>query len=131
MRHLDTCIVIAYLNGNQVLAEKLKFYLPDLAISSVVFGELLYGAKASARSSENLKNLGRFLQLVSIADYDRRSAESYSEIRLSLRQQGRPSGEADMMIAAIAIADNAVLVTDNVKHFQQIENLTIENWLRG
>lgn len=54
MRHLDTCIVIAYLNGNQAIAEKLKSHLPDVAISSVVLGELLYGAGASARSSENL-----------------------------------------------------------------------------
>jgi tRNA(fMet)-specific endonuclease VapC len=130
MRHLDTCIVIVFLNGNQAVAERVKFHLPDLAISSIVLGELLYGAKASARSPENLNNLGRFLQLVSIADYDRRSAEAYSQIRLSLRQKGRPSGEADMLIAAAAIADNAVLVTDNVKHFQHIENLKIENWLR-
>jgi len=130
MRHLDTCIVIAFLNGNQTVAERMKFHLPDLSISSIVLGELLYGAKASARSAENLNNLGRFIQLVSIADYDRRSAETYSQIRLSLRQKGRPSGEADMLIAAAALADNAVLVTDNVKHFQHIENLKIENWLR-
>ena len=60
MRHLDTCIIIAYLNGNQLIAEKLKLYLPDVAVSSVVLGELLYGARASAGINENLKNLKRF-----------------------------------------------------------------------
>jgi tRNA(fMet)-specific endonuclease VapC len=130
MRHLDTCIVIAYLNGNQTVADKLKFYFPDIAISSIVLGELLYGARASARSEENLKNLERFLWLVKISDYDRESAELYSRIRLSLRRKGRPSGEADMLIAATALAGNAILVTDNTKHFEHVENIRLENWLR-
>ncbi len=127
--HLDTCIVIACLNGSRTIAEKLKSHLPDIAVSSVVLGELLYGARASARSSENLRNLRRFLRLVDIIDYDRKSADAYSGIRLSLRRKGRPSGEADMMIAAIALADNAILVTDNTKHFRHVENLRLENWL--
>ena len=130
MYHLDTCIVIAYLNGNRKIADRLKFHFPDIAISSVVWGELLYGARASARSEENLKNLEKFLLLVNISDYDRESAEMYSRIRLSLKQKGRPSGEADMMIAATALADNAILVTDNTKHFQHVENIRLENWLR-
>jgi tRNA(fMet)-specific endonuclease VapC len=130
MRHLDTCIVIACLNGNRAVAEHLKRHLHELAISSVVLGELLYGARASARSTENLNNLAKFLQLVSIAEYDRKSADFYSRIRLQLRQQGRPSGEADMMIAATALAESAILVTDNIKHFKHIENLCIENWLQ-
>jgi len=129
-RHLDTCIVIAYLNGNQTIAKKLKLHLPDVAISSIVLGELLYGARASARSAENFRNLEKFVQLVHISDYNKKSADSYSRIRLSLRQKGRPSGEADMMIAAIALANNAIFVTDNTKHFQHTENLRLENWLK-
>lgn len=130
MRHLDTCIVIACLNGNRTVAEKLKSHLPDVAISSVVLGELFYGARASARSSENLRNLRKFLRLADILDYNQKSADAYSRIRLSLRRKGCPSGEADMMIAAIALADSAILVTDNTKHFRYVENLRLENWLR-
>ncbi len=131
MRHLDTCIVFAYLNGNQTVAARLKSHLPDVAISSIVLGELLYGARASARSTENLQNLKTFAQLVDIVDFNQQSADSYSRIRLSLRQKGRPSGETDMLIAAIAVANNAIFVTDNTKHFQHIEDLRLENWLRG
>ncbi len=98
IRHLDTCIVIAYLNGNQEVAEKLKLYLPDITISSFVLGELLYGARASARSSENLEKLMEFRQFVDIADFDERSADYYSKIRFSLRKKGRPIGEADMFL---------------------------------
>ena len=120
MRHLDTCIVISYLNGSQTIAEKLKSHLPDVAISSIVLGELLYGARASARSSENLRSLRKFLQLVDIFDFNQKSADSYSRLRLSLRKKGRPSGEADMLIAAIAMANKATLVSDNTNHFKYI-----------
>jgi len=108
----------------------MKSHLPDIAISSLVLGELLYGARASARSSENLERLKEFVKVVDIVDYDEKSAEAYSKIRLSLKQKGRPIGEADMLIASVAIANSAILVTDNIKHFEQIENLKLENWLR-
>ncbi|MCK5720664.1 MAG: type II toxin-antitoxin system VapC family toxin [Thiomargarita sp.] len=128
--HLDTCIVIAYLNGNQTVAKKLKLHLPNITISSLVWGELLYGARASARSLENIKKLQQFKQLVNIANFDEKSADFYSQIRLYLRKKGRPIGETDMLIAAIALATNAVLVTDNTKHFENIEDLILDNWLQ-
>lgn len=129
MRHLDTNIVVAFLNGNKVVATKLKAHLPDVAISSLVLAELLYGARASARAEENIKSLKQFLQIVAIADFDQPSAEAYSQIRLSLRQKGRPTGEIDTLIAANAVANNAVLVTHNTKHFENIDGLPLENWL--
>ena len=108
--------MISFLNGNQDVAAKLKHHLPEIAVSSVVFGELLYGARAPARSSENVDKLTQFRQIVLIADFNEKSAEFYSKIRLSLHPKGRPTGEADMM--------------NNIKHFENIENLNMENWLR-
>ncbi len=129
MRHLDTNIVIAYLNGNQTVAAHLKPYLPEVGISSLVLAELLYGARASVRASENIERVWQFLQLVSVADFDQASAEAYSHLRLSLRQKGRPTSEVDALIAAVALANEAVLVTHNIKHFENIEALTLEDWL--
>jgi tRNA(fMet)-specific endonuclease VapC len=129
MRHLDTNIVIAYLNGNRTVATQLKAYQPEVAISSLVLAELLYGARASARVAENLARLEQFLQIVEVADFDRASAEAYSRIRLALRQKGRPTGEIDTLIAAVALANEAVLVTHNTKHFENIEELSLEDWL--
>ncbi|MCP4178455.1 MAG: type II toxin-antitoxin system VapC family toxin [bacterium] len=88
---------------------------------------MLYGARASARSSENFEKLMEFRQLVDIVNFDERSADYYSKIRFSLRKKGRPVGEADMLIAAIALADNAILVTDNTRHFENIDDLSLEN----
>ena len=122
--------MIAYLNGQETIAARLKSCLPDVAISSLVFGELLYGARASQKTEENLARLYQFLRIVDVVDFDQTSAEEYSKIRLALRKKGRPTGEMDVLVAAIALAHHAILVTDNVKHFQQIEGLTLENWLR-
>lgn len=127
--HLDTNIVIAYFNGRQDIARHIKIILPHIALSSIVLGELLYGARASQRRDENLEKIYQFLRIVQVVDYDQACAEQYSHIRTSLRQKGRPSGEVDIMIGAIALAHDAILVTNNTKHFQDIDGLRLENWL--
>lgn len=129
MRHLDTNIVIAYLTGNQTVAGQLKDHLPEVAISSMVLAELRFGARASARTDENLERLDQFLQIVEVADFDDASADAYSRVRLSLRQMGRPTGEMDMLIAAVALANDAILITHNTKHFENVEGLVLEDWL--
>lgn len=129
MRHLDTNVVVAYLNGDRRVATQLRQYLPEVAISALVLAELLYGARASARAEDNLERLRQVLQFVHVADFDRASAEAYSHIRLALRQKGRPSGEIDALIAAIAVANDATLVTHNLKHFENIDGLLLEDWL--
>ena len=129
MRHLDTNIVIAYLTGNQTVASQLKDHLPEVTMSSLVLAELRFGVRASARTRENLERLNQFLQVVEVADFDDASADAYSRIRLSLRQMGRPTGEMDMLIAAVALANDAILVTHNARHFENIEGLVLEDWI--
>jgi len=129
MRHLDTNIVIAFLNGDKSTASHLKAHLPEAAVSSLVLAELLYGARASARSSENLEKVNQLLRVVDVVDFDQASAEAYSKIRFMVRQKGRPAGEMDVLIAAVAMANNAILVTHNIKHFESIEGLSLEDWL--
>ena len=129
MRHLDTNIVIAYLTGNKTVADQLKDHLPEVAISSLVLAELRFGARASARTGENIERLNQFLQIVEVADFDDASSDAYSRIRLSLRQMGRPTGEMDMLIAAVALSNDAVLVTHNTRHIENITGLVLEDWL--
>ena len=129
MHHLDTNIVIAYLNGNQDVANQLKARVPEVAISSIVLAELLYGARLSARSERNLTKLEETAQLIGVAPFDRASADAYARLRIVLRAKGRPTGELDALIAAVALAHRAVFVTHNPRHFEHIEGLQIEDWL--
>ena len=66
MRHLDTNVVIAYLNGNVTVATRIKDHLPGVGISSLVLAELLYGARASTRVSENIERVRQLLQVVGV-----------------------------------------------------------------
>jgi tRNA(fMet)-specific endonuclease VapC len=109
--------------------ERFQQAIPDIAISSLVWGELLYGARASTRVEQNLTNLFRFIQVVPVVNYDEACAESYSHIRVALRQMGRPTGEVDALIASVAITYDATLVTNNTRHFQHIPNLKLTDWL--
>jgi tRNA(fMet)-specific endonuclease VapC len=129
MRHLDMNVVIAYLNGNVTVATRIKDYLPGVGIGSLVLAELLYGARASMRVSENVERVKQLLQVVSVADFDQSCAETYSQVRFALRKIGRPTGEMDMLIAATAMVHGATLVTHNSKHFKHIEGLSLEDWL--
>ena len=129
MHQLDTNIVIAYLNGNQDIAAQLKARLPDVEISAIVFAELLYGARLSAKSERNLEKLEALAQLIGVAPFDAVSAAAYARLRMALRAKGRPTGEVDALIAAVALARQAVFVTHNTRHFEHIDGLQIEDWL--
>ncbi|MEW6527539.1 MAG: PIN domain-containing protein [Spirochaetota bacterium] len=95
---------------------------------SVVRGELEYGARKSNNPEKTLAILKEFLACFPEISYDSSAAECYGIIRAELEKQGTPIGPYDMQIAAIALANNFTLVTHNIKEFQRIKNLRIEDW---
>ncbi len=66
MIFLDTNIVIAFLNGNKAIAERIKDNIDKIALSALVVAELNYGAKASQNASQILEKLTRLLDVVRI-----------------------------------------------------------------
>src|SRR5260370_4153141 len=129
MWHLDSNAVIGYLNGQKPLEEKVQTHFGEVAVSSLVEAELLFGARNSARAARNLAKVRRFLDLVEIINFDSACADAYSRIRLSLQQKGKPIGEMDMLIGAVAFVHDSTLVTHNLKHFKAIDGLKVEDWL--
>lgn len=129
MRHLDTNIVVAYLRGDARVATRLNAALPDVAVSTIVLMELLFGARISARSQENLRKITQFVSLSPPIPFDESCASVCADIKAHLQSIGKPTGETDVMIAAAAIAHNAALVTHNTRHYQDIPNLALEDWL--
>jgi tRNA(fMet)-specific endonuclease VapC len=127
---LDTNIVIDYLNGKEPVASKVIDRIGSIAISTIVVAELDYGAKASANSSKNLQKLNRFLDLVRIIPFDLASARMLGTVKSALRKIGKPTGEVDAMIAAVALTHRAELITGNTKHFQHIAGIRLANWQR-
>jgi len=125
---LDTNVVIAFFNGNQAVLKMIQAEIGRIALSSLVVAELDYGAKASQKAKENIEKLHRFVDIVRVIPFDLECAKVFGTIKTKLRKIGKPSGETDALIAATAMANKALLITGNRRHFENIEGLKVESW---
>lgn len=100
----------------------------DVAVCSVVWMELVYGALRSSRSEENLSRSMLLLNSFISLPFDNAAAESAARIRVQLATTGTPIGPSDVLIAAIALANNLTLVTHNTTEFGRVEGLRVEDW---
>lgn len=100
----------------------------DIALCSVVKAELFFGARHSQRVEANLQRLKVFFSPLASLPFDDRCAEHYGAIRADLLSQGTPIGPNDLMIAAIARAHDATLVTHNLGEFSRVIGLRMEDW---
>jgi tRNA(fMet)-specific endonuclease VapC len=125
---LDTNVVIAFFNGNKEVLKRIQAEVDKISLSTLVVAELDYGAKASQRAKENIEKLYRFIDIVRVYPFDLECAKIFGNIKSKLRKIGKPTGEMDALIAATAMANKVTLVTDNRKHFENIEGLKIEAW---
>ena len=114
------------------LERKLEGLAPSqLGISAITHGELLFGLQSIDAEHRLHFLVHAFLRTIRTYDWDSAAAKSYAEIRHHLKISGQPIGELDTMIAAHSLSLKAVLVTNNVRHFQRVRpELKLENWTR-
>ena len=127
---LDTNVCARYLNGKSpAIRERIRATnRQEIAVCSVVKAELFYGAMRSNNPQKTLANQQQFLNLFVSLPFDDNVALIYGEIRAQLTALGTPIGPNDFQIAAIALANNLILVTHNVREFSRVNGLKIENW---
>ncbi len=128
---LDTniCVYLIKKKPENVL-KKLRSALKDgVAISAITLAELLYGVEASAWQEKNLLALNQFLSIVDILPFDDEAAAEYGKICAALRQQGTSIGVMDTLIAGHAKAQGLIIVTNNVREFERVDGLQLEDWL--
>tara|TARA_B110000908_G_C10106047_1_gene380815 strand:- start:73 stop:468 length:396 start_codon:yes stop_codon:yes gene_type:complete len=125
---LDTNAVIALLNNvNSSISERVREYLPsDISISSIVSHELFYGAFKSRRMKDNVA-LVDCLQF-EVLEFDKEDSRFAGEIRAQLTKKGTPIGPYDVLIAGQARARGLILITNNMKEFERVNGLLVENW---
>lgn len=130
---LDTniCIYIIKQKPKEVIDKFKKMKENDICISSITYSELLYGAEKSSNVKKNLLALTMFLSNIEILPYDENASSEYGLIRAELEKDGKPIGPLDMLIAAHAKSLNIKLVTNNVKEFERVKGLKIENWVKN
>lgn len=131
MYMLDTNICIYVLkNRSDKLRYKFKA-IKNICISSVTYGELCFGIENGESSLRETRwdQLNIFTQRLLIDPWDEDAARHYGLIRALLKKEGTLIGNNDLLISAHARSLNAVLVTNNIKEFNRVPNLSIENWI--
>ena len=123
---LDTNIVIALFAKEAVVQQRLAA-AAEVFTSSIVLGELYYGAQKSSRVEVNIARVNTFAAANTILVCDTATAQYYGAIKNHLRAKGHPIPENDIWIAATARQHQLTLVTRD-GHFQAVEGLVVEQW---
>jgi tRNA(fMet)-specific endonuclease VapC len=129
---LDTNILIYLLkNKPPAVAERINALDKDsaLCMSFFTYAELLKGAERSTRKNQVINQLYQLTQIIP-AQYDTKPSlcQHYATQFTFLKTAGTPIGGNDLWIACHALSQNATLVTHNVREFERIVGLRIEDW---
>ena len=127
---LDTniCIYAIKHKPEQVFMRLQEHDPTEICISSVTYAELVHGVEKSKAVEKNRVALALLLANIEIMSFDSLAAEGYGKVRADLEKMGTPIGPLDMMIAGHAKALGYTIVTNNVKEFDRVKGLSLENW---
>ncbi|QIR38265.1 type II toxin-antitoxin system VapC family toxin [Tolypothrix sp. PCC 7910] len=127
---LDSNVCIRLINNSSLaVTNRLASLQPeDIVISTITQLELYYGAYRSVQLERNLAILQRFFSQFNIIHLDSAAAIIAGRLRAELAASGTPIGPYDVQIAAIAMANNLILVTHNTREFGRVNGLQIEDW---
>ena len=126
---LDTNIVIYTIkNRPEPVRQAFKQHENQMCISAVTLGELIYGTERSAQPERNLANIEGLVARLEVAPFEEHAAEHFGQLRAELYRFGKHIGPYDMMIAGHARAMGLILITNNIKEFERVPGLRVENW---
>ena len=124
---LDTCICVALLKKSPSVIQRLREVgTHNCKISDITLAELYFGAFKSGKE-KHFNDVSEISKL--FEKYPIQHIRKYGETRWELEKQGLRIGDMDMFIAATALEEDLILVTGNVKHFERIPGLKVENWM--
>jgi len=127
---LDTNIVIYVIKKRPIQAlEVFNRHVGLMCISSITFAELLHGVEKSERPEHNLRQVEDFVSRLEVLDYSKKAAAHYGDIRADLERKGMIIGVNDLHIAGHARSEAMVLVTNNMRKFDRIAGLRLDNWI--
>ena len=127
---LDTniCIYIAKQHPPAVAERFARLAVGTVGMSLITFGELRYGAEKTLRREEALTTLGRLVELIPVIEADAAVGEAYGALRAQLERAGTPIGNNDLWLAAHALGLDLTLVSNNLREFERVPKLVMENW---
>ncbi|MTJ10865.1 MULTISPECIES: type II toxin-antitoxin system VapC family toxin [unclassified Anabaena] len=126
---LDTNTLIYYFKGQGQVAQNFaKIPAQEIIIPTIVLFELQVGIAKSNSPAKRTQQLQQLLNWVNLVSFDKDAAFAAAKIRADLEQKGTPIGSIDVLIAGIAIALQATLITHNVNEFSRVSGLSIVDW---
>ena len=125
----NTCIYFLNRSSERIISQFKKYSPSEITLSSITVAELFYGAEKSKARKKNWAVVEDFVSNFDILPFDEKSCQIYAKTRASLEKAGVPIGPMDLLIASISLANNFVLVTNNIKEFRRIKGLKLENWV--
>ncbi|MEY4979486.1 MAG: hypothetical protein RLZZ352_1756 [Pseudomonadota bacterium] len=126
---LDTNMVIYIQRGvPSVLQRLVAAGRQHVALPSLVVAELAYGVEKSTHQARNRERLEQLLLEMTVLPWSHRAMWHYAKHFHALRQKGQLIGHIDLLIAAQALGEDAILVTNNTREFERIDGLKLENW---
>lgn len=133
MKYLVDTNILIYLMNQKSSKLQQKFTrrnVEQFCVSSITVAELLYGAKKSQKVEQNTLAAIKILSPFEIIDFSSLDAMEYGDIRSNLEKTGKVIGPNDLLIAAQARRQNLILVTANVKEFNRVSKLKVEDWTK-
>ncbi len=129
---LDTNIVIYVIKRRPLeILEVFNAHAGQMCISSITLAELFHGVEKSSMISKNLRKVEDFVSRLEVLPYENTAASHYGDIRTNLEKKGTVIGVNDLHIAAHARSEGLVLVSNNVREFERVEGLRLENWIES
>jgi tRNA(fMet)-specific endonuclease VapC len=129
---LDTNIVIYVIKRRPLeILEVFNAHAGQMCISSITLAELLHGVEKSSMITKNLRKVEDFVSRLEVLPYENTAASHYGDIRTNLEKKGTVIGVNDLHIAAHARSEGFILVSNNVREFERVEGLRLENWIES
>ena len=126
---LDTNTLIYYFKGAGRVTERMSAVAPsEIGIPVMVLYELETGIAKSQQPQKRRKQLDALLAVTAILPFDRAAARQSASLRAALEAGGTPLGSLDFLIAGIALAQSAILVTRNTAEFARVPGLRLVDW---
>ncbi len=127
---LDTNIVIYVIKRKPVaVLDVFNRHAGQMCISSITLAELLHGAEKSTKIEHNLQLVEDFVSRLEVLDYGARAAAHYGDIRADLERRGMTIGVNDLHISGHARSEGLTLVTNNLREFERVSALRLDNWI--
>jgi tRNA(fMet)-specific endonuclease VapC len=124
-----TCIYFLNEASASVISNLQRLSPSKIRIVPLTGAELYYGAEKSKARLKNTKVVEDLISTFDIVPFDEKSCRVYPKIRAFLEKAGTPIGPMDLLIGSISVANNFILVTNNIKEFKRVKGIKLDNWI--